>query len=95
MGDNLGGSEALIPGAVTSLMSTAAAAPLSSNSDVLSGNLAGRKRPVADILEDRTFSVYAREREGLLPCPYQVRANPSARHYALGPVASTLRLTDS
>jgi hypothetical protein len=94
MGDDLGGSEVLIPSAMSSLMSTAAAAPSSSNSDVPSGNLAGRKRLFADILGDRTFSVYAREREGLLPCPYQVRANSSARLYAPGPVAS-LRLADS
>ena len=68
MSDYLYGSEALVHGAVSSLVFGAA----SSNSEVHGVSSAGKKRGFAEIQEDRTFLVYAREREGLLPCPYQV-----------------------
>jgi hypothetical protein len=46
-----------------------------STSEVERVSLAGKKRLFADVETDRTFAVYAREHEGLLPCPYQVLPN--------------------
>lgn len=40
--------------------------------DVERVSVAGKKRLFADVETDRTFGVYSREHEGLLPCPYQV-----------------------
>jgi hypothetical protein len=42
--------------------------------DLQRQQLVGHKRLFAEIELDRTFAIYAREREEMLPCPYQVDA---------------------